>query len=197
MTTRTCKAQLLTIPNLLSLLRIAMIPAFLALYAREASGACAIILLLSGVTDLLDGWIARRFNAVSDVGKVLDPIADKLTLAAALAMLLSTHRVLLLPFVLLLVKELAMGLSGAVAVARTSAVPSARWHGKLTTALMYLTLFVHILWKDIPAAASNIMAAVCTLMMLYSMALYISDNIRRIRSGKGGPTDDKQAARQP
>lgn len=194
MTTRTCKAQLLTIPNLLSLLRLTMIPAFVSLYIRGESGACALLLVLSGATDLLDGWIARRFNAVSDVGKVLDPAADKLTLAAALGMLISTHKVLLIPMILLVVKELAMGLSGAVAVVRTNSVPSARWHGKATTALMYMTMFVHIIWQDIPSVASNTMAVACTLMMLFSMTLYISDNIRRIKCGRGGSTDDKQAA---
>lgn len=179
------KSRIFTVPNILSLLRIALIPAFVALYMARHPLGCAALLLLSGATDLLDGWYARRFGAVSDAGKILDPVADKLTLLAALAMLLSFHPGLLVLLALLVLREAMMALTGMLAIARSGNVPGARWHGKATTALMYLTLFMHILWQDIPRAASNISIVICCLMMLFSAAMYVTDNCRRIRYGRG------------
>ena len=78
--------DILTIPNILSFSRICMIPWFMWVYlARGDSLSAALILLLSGVTDCLDGFIARRFNMISNLGKALDPLADKLTQVAMLA----------------------------------------------------------------------------------------------------------------
>lgn len=188
MTTHTTgqEQRILTIPNLLSLLRLAMIPGIVLLYQNGRSLLCAALLAASALTDLLDGWIARHCNAISDVGKVLDPIADKLTLAAALWMLATAHPALIFPLALLLVKELIMGISGMLAILRTGEVHGAQWHGKAATALTYLTMFVHLLWQDIPSAASNTMAAVCTCTMLLSLLFYTAANIRRIQSGRGG-----------
>ena len=77
------QGKILTIPNILSLMRICMIPLFVWTYlAKENYMATAAILILSGLTDLTDGMIARRFNMVSNLGKALDPFADKLTQAA-------------------------------------------------------------------------------------------------------------------
>lgn len=183
---KTCPHRFLTVPNLLSLLRLCMIPAFVILYAHAFYGASAAVLILSGVTDLVDGWYARRFNAVSDVGKVLDPIADKLTQAAALLMLATNHPPLLLPLVLLVVKELFMGISGLIVIRRTGFVPAAVWHGKLTTALLYLLMFLHVVWPNIPDMLSQVLTAACIGMMLLSMTLYGIQNICRIRCGATG-----------
>ncbi len=193
LTTRTSRRQILTVPNLLSILRLAMIPGIVIMYRDGRHLACGLLLAASGMTDLLDGWIARRFHAVSDLGKILDPVADKLTMAAALWMLTSSYPALRLPLLLLVVKELAMAVSGMAAVVRTDEIPGAVWHGKLTTALIYLTMFIHVLWQEIPQIMSNIMAAACTGMMLLSLCMYTIDNIRRIRRGRGGSSGDRQA----
>lgn len=186
MSTRTCSRRILTAPNVISLIRIALIPCVvLTLLKGNAPGAAA-LLFLSGASDLLDGWIARHYNCVSDLGKVLDPVADKLTVAAVLAVLCASHGELVIPLVLLVIRELTMGVAGAVAVRCTCDVPSARWHGKATTALLYATMFAHILWQDIPVAVSNTLAAICSAFMLISMALYTADHIRRIRASREG-----------
>lgn len=184
--TQTTNRRVLTLPNLLSVVRLTMIPVFAMLYRRGFALRSAIVLILSGMTDLLDGWIARTFNSVSDLGKILDPVADKLTIAVVLGILVRNHPILIVPLALLVIKESVMAITGAIAVARTNTVTGAVWHGKATTALTYATMFVHIVWQEIPEAASNIMAGLCTGMMLLSMALYTIDNIRRIRCGRGG-----------
>ena len=79
------KEQILTIPNLLSLVRIGLIPVIIWLYCVKKEYTLAVaVIFLSGVTDIVDGWIARHFNMVSDFGKILDPLADKLLVCSAL-----------------------------------------------------------------------------------------------------------------
>ena len=185
MTTR--RKRLLTIPNLLSLLRLCLIPVFVYLYHQEQYWLTAITLVISGITDLVDGWYARRFNAVSDIGKVLDPIADKLTQAAMLLCLVSDHRQMLVPLILLIIKEMIAALSGLAVIRATGCVPGAIWHGKAATLLLYLLMIVHVIWKDIPLHLSNLMTGVCVAMMLMSMTLYTVRNVRSIcAAGKGG-----------
>jgi len=185
MTTRT--HPILTVPNLLSLLRLCLIPVFVSLYRGSHFQLTAAILLLSGLTDVVDGWYARRYGAVSDLGKVLDPIADKLTQAAMLLCLASDHPALVLPLILLVIKEVFACVSGLIVIHRTAAVPSAVWHGKATTLLLYLLMLLHVLWKEIPAVLSNVLTALCIVMMLLSMTLYTISHLRSIRStGAGG-----------
>lgn len=184
----TCQHRIWTVPNLLSMLRLCMIPVFVALYLKGFYGWTAAVLVLSGVTDLADGWYARRYHAISDLGKALDPIADKLTQAAMLLCLTSDHPALLLPLLLLVVKELFMGVSGLIVIRKTGVVPAAVWHGKLTTMLLYLLMVIHVVWQDIPAAVSNMMIAVCIIMMAISMALYAAKNIRSISAARKGGT---------
>ncbi|MBO7690301.1 MAG: CDP-alcohol phosphatidyltransferase family protein, partial [Clostridia bacterium] len=73
------KEGALTIPNLLSAIRILLIPVFLVLFLKGHYVAAVIVLVINGLTDTYDGKIARKFNQVSNLGKLLDPIADKLT----------------------------------------------------------------------------------------------------------------------
>ena len=80
----------LTVPNLLSLIRIFLIPAFAVLYYKGHIGWAVLMLALSGISDFLDGKIARRFNQVSELGKILDPVADKLT-QITIAVMQSLH----------------------------------------------------------------------------------------------------------
>ncbi len=82
----------LTVPNLLSLIRIFLIPAFAVLYYKGHIGWAVLMLALSGISDFLDGKIARRFNQVSELGKILDPVADKLTQITIAVMLYIAFR---------------------------------------------------------------------------------------------------------
>ena len=89
------RSQILTLPNLLSLFRLLLIPVIVWLYSVQKNYYAAIgVILLSGISDIVDGWIARRFAMVSDFGKILDPVADKLTQAALLVCLLSQYRLM-------------------------------------------------------------------------------------------------------
>ena len=176
------KKQILTVPNLLSLLRLLMIPLFIWLYLNDYEEWTAAVLILSGVTDVVDGIIARRFGQISDFGKALDPVADKLTQAAMLLCLTSRYPLMVVPFVLLAIKELFAAISGMIVIKRTGSVPGAEWHGKLTTMMLYGMMILHVVWQEIPVWTSNILNGSCIIMMLISLALYARRNIRAIRS---------------
>lgn len=178
------RTKIFTIPNLLSALRLLMIPVFVYLYLNGHDAWAAVTLVLSGVTDMVDGYIARKFGQISDIGKALDPIADKLTQAAALMCLMTRYPSMMIPFVLLAVKEIFAAVSGIWVIRRTGWVPGAQWHGKLTTLMLYGMMILHVVWQDIPAWASNAFNVGCVIMMSLSMVLYGQRNIRAIRSSK-------------
>ena len=166
-----------------------MIPGFVALYLNGHDDWTAFVLILSGLTDVVDGFIARRFGQITDVGKALDPVADKLTQAAMLLCLVSRHPMMILPFVLLAVKETFAGISGLLVIRRTGVVPGAQWHGKLTTLMLYGMMILHLVWQEIPRWASNVLNAGCIGMMLLSLVLYEQRNIRLIRQARQTPRE--------
>lgn len=170
--------KILTIPNALSAFRLCLIPLFVWLYCvPQAYGWTAGVLALSGLTDIVDGFIARRFCMTSDLGKVLDPIADKLTQGAMLFCLITRFPLMLAPLLLLIVKEAWMGFTGLLVLRRTKQVLGASWHGKVATCLLYAMMIVHVAWHGIPAAVSTWSIAACIGMLLLSLLLYGIRNI--------------------
>jgi len=173
--------KIITIPNIMSLFRLFLIPIIAWLYIKEKNYDMTLIILsLSGLTDIADGIIARKFNMISDFGKAFDPIADKLTQIIVLFCLLSRFDFMIVPLALLIVKEIFAGITGLLTIKKTHRVNSAVWHGKATTVLLYIMMAVHIIWYNIPAVYSNILITVCTAMMLLSAVLYGIKNITLI-----------------
>jgi len=179
------KNKIITIPNLLSFIRLCLIPFIVWLYCFEDNYFWTLILLLiSGATDIIDGIIARCFKMVSDLGKALDPIADKLTQMAMLLCLVSRFRYMLVPFVVLVTKEIISGTINLLTIKKTHIVLGAVWHGKLTTVLLYSLVVIHLIWYKIPLYVSNILILVCTVMMLISAVLYTCRNIKVLTEKK-------------
>lgn len=184
------EGKILTIPNLLSCLRLALIPCFVWTYLVAGEPrATVLLLLLSGLTDIADGFIARRFHMISNLGKVLDPLADKLTQASMLVCLTSRFPLMMLPFGLMVVKEMVSVGTGLAAIDRTGEVHSAGWHGKLATVLLYAMLIAHVLWPEIPAQISLGAIALCSATIVLSGVLYGVGNVRKIRGGEPPKTD--------
>lgn len=179
---------LFTIPNLLSLFRLGLIPSFVRLYTVHDAPlwGCG-VLLLSGATDILDGYIARRFDMTSDVGKILDPVADKLTQAATLLCLAGKYPLMLMPLLLLFIKELVGGLLCFMAIKSSGEIQSSHWHGKLNTVLLYTMLILHLLWPDLPAALSAVSIGICVGMMMFSALMYAVGNIALLRKRRNMP----------
>lgn len=175
------KKQIFTIPNLLSFLRLCMIPLIIWLYCSQENYALtAAMLVLSGITDTVDGFIARRFNMVTDIGKALDPIADKLTQASVMFCLLTRFQMMLIPLLLLIFKELCNGIMSLVVIKKTGKVCGADWHGKVCTWLLYAMMFLHIVWFDIPREWSTVLISICVIMMTVSFGLYMIRNYKML-----------------
>lgn len=140
----------MNIPNILTVVRFFLVPVFVYTYLfRDNIVASAVILAVSGITDVLDGYIARKYNMITKWGIVFDPIADKLTqVAVALCLAIKGHAIMWFVFGFLLFKELAMVLGGINLYKKSDVVVSANWYGKAATLLFYLVFFVLIIYGD-------------------------------------------------
>lgn len=180
--TGSSQSRTLTIPNLLSLFRLCLIPVFMWLYCVEKNYLwTGIVLIISGLTDTVDGIIARKFNMISDLGKVLDPIADKVTQAAMLFCLLTRFPLMIAPLALMVVKEFFMGVTGLMVIQKTGKVFGADWHGKVNTWLLYAMMILHVFWYNIPDVVSKVLIGICVVMMLISLVLYGRHNLKALR----------------
>ena len=172
------KNRIFTIPNLLSLLRLAMIPVLLWLYLeKEAYLWTAVVVVLSGITDMVDGIIARKYDLISDLGKALDPVADKLTQIAMLYCLGTSFPEIQILLVILVVKEVITGIMSLVSIHKTGKVEGAQWHGKVTTALLYAVIIDRI----VPWLFSAVLTVACAAMIVFSMILYWKRNWTSIK----------------
>lgn len=171
------KNKIITVPNILSCFRICLIPFIAWLYCiKQNYRWTTAILTLSGITDVVDGFIARKCGMVSDFGKALDPVADKLTQIVMLFCLVTRFHAMLIPLILLTVKEIFSGILGMVTIKKTGNVMGAVWHGKLSTVLLYVMMVLHLVWYNIPHVISNLSVAICTCMILISAILYTVRN---------------------
>ena len=139
------KEKIFTIPNVLSFVRIGLIPFIAIFYFNEKTYLTVLLIVLSALTDIVDGFIARKFNMISALGKALDPIADKLTLLTLLTCLCLKHFSIIFLLLLFVVKELIVGIEGVFILKLTKATYSAKWYGKATTVVLYLTILILIL----------------------------------------------------
>ena len=173
------KNKLITIPNLLSLFRLLLIPVILWLYIVKKDPVwTTAILALSGITDVVDGIIARKCNMVSDFGKALDPVADKLTQIAMLFCLVTRFQWMLLPLCVMVVKEAVAGILSLMVIRKTGKVEGAAWHGKATTVSLYSMMIIHLIWYRIPDTVSGLLIGGCTALALLSAFLYSGAHLR-------------------
>jgi cardiolipin synthase len=174
--------KIFTIPNILSFFRIVLIPFILWTFFIKEYWICAGLIVFSGLTDLADGFIARRFNMISPLGKVLDPIADKLTLFAIILSLCLISDVVFVVFVLFVIKEILMGIEGIIVLKKIGTTYSAKWYGKITTLSLYFTVIMHVVWKNIPIGLSLAMLIVCDILMTLTFVMYTVKNIKLIKN---------------
>lgn len=164
----------LTIPNLLSVIRIILIPVFGVLFYNGHVLASVIVLFVSGLTDFFDGKIARKFNQISELGKMLDPIADKLTqMTIAVVLFLEfnkstnpTMQWFKWVFLFFIAKELLMVLVGMVMVALGLKPSAAVIWGKLATAAFYFVMILVVGFGPEVGALRNIFTLPDTLMIV-------------------------------
>ena len=147
--------DIISIPNILSYFRIILIFVFLFVYRQEIeykSVYLGLILACSGISDVLDGYIARKYNMVTELGKCLDPIADKLTQFILLFCLLSKYPIAKVTLGVFLIKEAVVIMIGYKVICLQGKNDGAKWYGKISTVIFYIVTIVLVLFSDINAA---------------------------------------------
>ena len=171
------KKEIFTIPNLLSLFRLLLIPVYMTIYLNATETrdyiSAAVVLAISCLTDLVDGKIARKFNMISTVGKVLDPIADKVTQFTLILCLSIKFPVLLHLVVLFIIKESFQFFAGLITYRKGRMLTGALITGKICTTVLFTSLIIMILLPDISALAVNIITIIDGVFMIMAFADYI------------------------
>ncbi len=170
------KRDLFTIPNLLSLFRLVLIPVYVVIYlnasAPEDYFIAGGILAVSCLTDMIDGKIARHFNMVSTTGKILDPLADKVTQFTLIVCLTIRHPVLLVMAVLFFVKEIFQLIAGFFIMRKGKILKGALLSGKICTTVLFVSLIILVLMPGISTTAVYIITVVDCVFLLISFFGY-------------------------
>ena len=135
------------IPNLLSILRIIIIGPFVYYFLKDDYLMAAIMIAISGLSDMFDGYIARKFNQITKLGAMLDPVADKITLASVVICMCIKIPVIMPIIIILLIKEILMLLAGLILLKKHKTPPPAQWYGKIATIVFYVSVAIIVLLK--------------------------------------------------
>lgn len=181
----------LNIPNALSFFRMLLIPVFIVFYMMADKTDCiyyvyaASALILSGLTDLFDGVIARKFNQITELGKILDPIADKLTqMAVVICVAIKMKSVILgCALMIFVVKEILMLIGGFIILKNKIVIQGSQWYGKVATAVFYVVMAAIALF-DLKVEVSFVLILIAAAFMLFAFSQYIRDYFRMMASKK-------------
>ena len=164
------------VPNALTVLRFFLIPFAVYNMFYDQYIVAIVFISISGLTDVLDGAIARKFNLVTNFGKLIDPLADKITQLSLLGTLVLKGIIPLWILIIVLVKEATM-VAGASFLYGKELVVSSKWYGKAATVLFYLAIIVSMILKDlnIQNAAGLILYYIAVIMTLFSLVMYFRE----------------------
>ncbi|MBF8808603.1 MAG: CDP-alcohol phosphatidyltransferase family protein [Enterococcus lacertideformus] len=168
------KKEIKTIPNLLSIFRVTLLPFYLYFVLEKSFFLAGIIIVISGVSDFLDGFIARKFNQITELGKLLDPVADKLTQLILILSIAWQQPVIWWVLGLFLVKEGFMLLAGLIGL-RKNVKLDGEWYGKVATTVIYSGMIILLLFPALPSIwvkwiLSFIAYSLGQSFLLYSLA---------------------------
>lgn len=181
------------IPNILTIIRFLLIPVIIVFCLQQNYILAIIFLTISGITDILDGAIARKYNLITDFGKLMDPLADKATQVSLLTILVMKNMIPIWILVIVVLKEFCM-VSGASFLYGKELVVSSKWYGKLATVLFYMAIVASFLiellsgtiqfnWSLIKNINSGIYYAAVTMavisLLLYMKAFYIQGYLKK------------------
>ncbi|MBQ2642485.1 MAG: CDP-alcohol phosphatidyltransferase family protein [Eubacterium sp.] len=191
------KSEYFTIPNIMGYFRIALVPVYLVLFYMAHEHIIPyywpayVVIAISGLTDFFDGFIARKFNQVTDFGKMLDPIADKITLGSIILSLCYAMPLAIIPMMgLYILKEGYMAIAGTMLMKRGYKIKGAEFHGKVCTFATYVVMIVVLLyiagqdtylsWLDVKFIYA--LVSVNMVIMIYSLIRYIIMYTKLFRS---------------
>ena len=170
------KKELLTIPNWLSLFRLLLIPVYMVIYLNASESTdyfiAGGILAVSCLTDAIDGKIARHFNMISTVGKILDPLADKATQFTLIICLAVDHPILWLLVCLFVIKESFQLIAGLFTLRKGKMLSGALLSGKICTAVLFISLIVLVLMPELNINIVYAIVGLDCIVMLISFFSY-------------------------
>jgi cardiolipin synthase len=188
-------ARIVTVPNVITLVRLVCVPVFVWLLADDELLAAAALLAVLGATDWIDGWIARHFDQGSNLGKVFDPVADRVLLLVAGVALIVQGSVPLVMGILVLVREVAISIAVVALAAAGARRIDVQWVGKAgTLALMFA--FPLYLWADaihgtahdVVLSAAWFMAVSGLVLSYYAALTYVPLAREALREGRASDT---------
>lgn len=190
-----------TIPNWLSFIRIALIPVFAVLFVQGHQLVAVIVMICAALTDLFDGKIARKFNQVSNLGKILDPIADKLSQMAIVIVLLYTYweNPIKYLFFFFIVKEVLMLLGGALLLSKGMRPTAAEIWGKVATNVFYIAMIIILAFGEngalcdvthftLPYVVTWVLVALSAVSALVSLLGYVPGFLKQLKENKAQNT---------
>lgn len=179
--TKFTRKDLWKIPNILCYIRFLLIPVFIVLYIKASTPyeylRAAIVVFISGITDFLDGFIARRFDLVTDLGKIIDPMADKLTQASLIFVLVVKIKWMFLLLILFVTMQLFLLVAGLVMLRKGTKLSGAKWFGKVSTTVFYATMLVLVSMPTLEYQVTNILMVVCGTFLALSFFMYVREYI--------------------
>lgn len=184
----------LTVPNFISLTRIILIIPFMITFMNEKYISAAAIVVASGLTDCVDGFIARRFNQTSEFGKIIDPLADKLTLIAVGVCIVFIEPYVMAFIAVMLIKDLFMMLGGTCLLKNRIVPPKSKWYGKLGTVMFYISATVIVLLKILGKenfTVTIVLLSVTTGVMVFALVNYFLIFLKIMNENKSKQTDKK------
>lgn len=171
------KKEIFSIPNLLSFFRLALIPVYASIYLNATEPyqylIAGSIMAVSCLTDMIDGKIARRCNMITTVGKILDPLADKITQFTLTLCLSMKYPVLMPVLALFVVKELFQLVAGVVFLRKGRMLPGALMAGKVCTTVLFVSLIALVLFPGVDSKMVTLIAMIDAGFLAFSFVCYI------------------------
>ena len=172
----------MNLPNFLTVCRLFLAPLFVFWFFYPPMGwvwAPVLVLALSGLTDVLDGHIARKYNLITQLGQFLDPLADKITIFAVVICLAVRHPAVRILLIFYVIKEVTLALIGFLQLRTWKKSPPARWYGKAATVLLYALFFLVLLVPTLPQEAILALSAAPAVFMVLSFIFYLKEINKR------------------
>ena len=171
------KNEILKIPNLLSLCRLVLIPVYIIIYLNADSNEdyllAAMILAVSCLTDLIDGKIARHFNLISNLGKLLDPLADKATQFTLILCLSIRYPSIIILIGIFVIKESFQLIAGSILLRKGRMLKGAQLTGKVCTTVLFISLILIVMIPSLSEDIVNIIVAIDSVFMVIAFVDYI------------------------
>ena len=177
----------MNLPNYLSLFRLCLVPVFVLVYfsgARHANLFAALVFAIAAFSDFLDGHIARKYGLTTTLGKILDPLGDKLMTFAVLICITIDQVIPLWALLVFFTKELLMALGGLVLYKRISDMPPSNYFGKCSTVVFFAVCVILMIFTGIPPVWATVMISIAIAVMIVAFISYLLSFIAILRGRK-------------